>query len=117
MKDEPAQLRAVMNRDSTNLDNRLGAMEKASLPAMRGRPAFTLIELLVVIAIIGLLAGLVVGGTRYAGSKMKENRVRAELNALVTAIEAYHAKFNQYPPDNVATKSPTPVDSGLQPQF
>ena len=117
MKDEPAQLRAVMNRDSTNLDNRPGALEKAGLTAMRGRPAFTLIELLVVIAIIGLLAGLVVGGTRYAGSKMKENRVRAELNALVTAIEAYHAKFNQYPPDNVATKSPfvivNPVTNSL----
>src|SRR5438034_1053463 len=91
--------------------------EEASLTAMRGRPAFTLIELLVVIAIIGLLAGLVVGGTRYAGSKMKENRVRAELNALVTAIEAYHAKFNQYPPDNVAMKSPfvivNPVTNSL----
>ncbi|HXT42108.1 MAG TPA: type II secretion system protein [Candidatus Angelobacter sp.] len=71
--------------------------------------AFTLIELLVVIGIIALLAGLVVGGTRYAGSKMKEDRIRTELNALATAIEAYNAKFGHYPPDNVVRRAPVVV--------
>ena len=66
---------------------------------MRGR-AFTLIELLVVIGIIALLAGMIVGGTKYASTTMKRNRIQAELKQLVTAIEAYRAKFNQYPPDN-----------------
>jgi prepilin-type N-terminal cleavage/methylation domain-containing protein len=71
--------------------------------------AFTLIELLVVIGIIALLAGLVVGGTRYAGAKMKESRIRAELNALVTAIDAYNAQFGHYPPDNVVRRTPVVV--------
>src|SRR6266699_2191602 len=74
------------------------------------RAAFTLIELLVVIAIIGLLAGLIVGGTKYAGTQMKVSRIRAELHALEVAIEAYHAKFNHYPPDNVANRSPLIVN-------
>ncbi|HZI33530.1 MAG TPA: prepilin-type N-terminal cleavage/methylation domain-containing protein, partial [Candidatus Binatia bacterium] len=82
-----------------------------SYPARRATSfhAFTLIELLVVIGIIALLAGLVVGGTRYAGSKMKESRIRAELNALATAIEAYNAKFGHYPPDNVVRRTPVVV--------
>jgi prepilin-type N-terminal cleavage/methylation domain-containing protein len=82
-----------------------------------GRAAFTLIELLVVIAIIGLLAGLMVGGTKYAGTQMKVSRIRAELQALEVAIEAYHAKFNHYPPDNVVSRSPVlivnPVTNSL----
>src|SRR5205823_6066973 len=78
--------------------------------------AFTLIELLVVIGIIALLAGLAVGGSKYASTKMKESRIRAELHALVTAIEAYHAEFNQYPPDNVVRRDPilvNPVTNAL----
>src|SRR6266496_1742829 len=75
------------------------------------RAAFTLIELLVVIAIIALLAGLIVGGTKYAGTQMKVSRIRTELQALEAAIEAYHAKFNHYPPDNVVQRSPLVVNS------
>ncbi len=72
------------------------------IPFRRGeRTAFTLIELLVVISIIGVLAGLVVGLSNLAGRKMRENRIRSELNQLMTAIEAYHAKFGHYPPDSV----------------
>lgn len=63
--------------------------------------AFTLIELLVVISIIGILAGMVVGLAPAASAKMKESRVRAELQQLVTLIEAYKAKYGVYPPDGV----------------
>src|SRR5206468_1786796 len=75
--------------------------------------AFTLIELLVVIGIIALLAGLVVGGTHHASTTMRRNRIRAELNQLITAIEAYYAKFNQYPPDNVVNGIVNPVTNQL----
>jgi len=40
---------------------------------------------------------------------MKESRIRAELNALATAIEAYNAKFGHYPPDNVVRRTPVVV--------
>jgi prepilin-type N-terminal cleavage/methylation domain-containing protein len=66
----------------------------------RRSKGFTLIELLVVISIIGILAGLTVGVSRLAGDKMRRSRVKAELQHLVTAIEAYKAKFGVYPPDN-----------------
>src|SRR5439155_13005635 len=79
----------------------------------RSKSSFTLIELLVVIGIIALLAGFVVGGTRYASTKMKENRIRAELQQLVTAIEAYKARYNQYPPDNFVNGVANPVTNQL----
>lgn len=62
--------------------------------------AFTLIEMLVVISIIGVLAGLTVGISKLASDKMRRSRVKAELNALTMAIDAYKAKFGVYPPDN-----------------
>lgn len=99
MKDEWARPRVNMKSNDANLN-------------VRGA-AFTLIELLVVIGIIALLAGFVVGGTRYASTKMKENRIRAELQQLVTAIEAYHARFNQYPPDNFVNGAANPVTNQL----
>jgi len=60
--------------------------------------AFSLIELLVVISIIAVLAGLVVGVAPVASKRMREARIRAELAALVTAIESYKAKYGVYPP-------------------
>ena len=64
--------------------------------------AFTLLELLVVMSIIGILAGMVVGLAPAAATKMKEARVRTELQQLVTLIEAYKARFGVYPPDGVS---------------
>ena len=75
------------------------------LPRMRRCLAFTLIELLVVISIIALLASLIVGLARNAGQSNKRNRIQAELNQVITAIEAYKAHFGHYPPDNVAPLS------------
>jgi prepilin-type N-terminal cleavage/methylation domain-containing protein len=72
---------------------------------MRHCLAFTLIELLVVISIIALLASLIVPLAGYAGRNNKRSRVRAELNQVITAIEAYKAHFGYYPPDNVAPSS------------
>ncbi len=72
---------------------------------MRYCLAFTLIELLVVISIIALLAGLIVGLARNAGQSNIRNRVQAERDQIITAIDAYKAHFGHYPPDNVAPSS------------
>ncbi|MCX6859961.1 MAG: type II secretion system protein [Verrucomicrobia bacterium] len=67
----------------------------------RSVAAFTLLELLVVMSIIGILAGMVVGLAPVASTKMKEARVRTELQQLVTLIESYKSRFGVYPPDGV----------------
>ena len=65
------------------------------------RAGLTLLELLVVMSIIGILAGMVVGLAPAAATKMKEARVRTELQQLVLLIEAYKTRFGVYPPDGV----------------
>jgi prepilin-type N-terminal cleavage/methylation domain-containing protein len=84
----------------------------AADPELPDFRAFTLIELLVVISIIGLLAGMLVGLAPVAAMKIKESRVRAELQQLVTAIEAYKTRFGVYPPDGLRQVNIPP--DGLQ---
>jgi prepilin-type N-terminal cleavage/methylation domain-containing protein len=79
----------------------------------RNRWAFTLVELLVVISIIGVLSAMTVGVARLASEKMKRERIVGELNSLVTAIEAYKAKFGSYPPDNTVTAGPNRADRSV----
>jgi len=99
-----------MNTFQTTLDDGTDAKPAQTSRRLsfnkRSGHAFTLIELLVVIGIIALLAGLVVGLTAYSARKMREHRVRTELDELVTAIEAYNAHFGHYPPDNVVSRNP-----------
>src|SRR5436190_1645708 len=78
-----------------------GTNRRCQLPGTCRCLAFTLIELLVVISIIALLAGLIVGLARSAGQSNKRSRIQAELNQVITAIDAYKAHWGQYPPDNV----------------
>lgn len=94
---------------------RLGKASPLSMADGRLIAAFTLLELLVVISIIGLLAGLVVGLAPIAATKMREAKLKAELNELVTAIESYKARFGVYPPDNYdpATGRSNPVTNQL----
>src|SRR5688572_19932039 len=79
-----------------------GLFEKRCVAStqIRRRRAFTLLELLVVIALIGLLASMVVGVSGMASRRMREARVKAELNQIVTAIEDYRGDKGSYPPDN-----------------
>lgn len=62
--------------------------------------AFTMIELLMVISIIGLLAGMLLGMSSLASTKMKSHRIKGELSQIVTAIDFYKATYKVYPPDN-----------------
>jgi len=68
----------------------------------RGRRGFgfTLIELLLVISVIGVLAALLLPGTRAINRIKIVSRVRAELAQLESFIESYKVKIGVYPPDN-----------------
>jgi len=61
------------------------------------RSGFTLIELLVVISIIAILAAITFGIT--GGVKNAQNRAKAkvELMAISQALEAYKARYGDYP--------------------
>jgi prepilin-type N-terminal cleavage/methylation domain-containing protein len=72
---------------------------------------FTLIELLTVISIMAVLAGIGAGAAGVAMRKANENRSRAALASLVTAIESFRNDFNQYPQDNA--RVPNSLKDGL----
>jgi|SRR5579871_2317101 len=65
---------------------------------LRGKLAFTLVELLTVIAIIGILAGLIVGASKYAVTKSKRSSAAGRIAALEAALEDYKADNGGYPP-------------------
>jgi len=92
-----------------------GRASRIGTVAGRSELAFTLLELLVVIAIIGVLASLVVGLAPVAGAKMREARLKAQLNDLVTAIESYKARFGVYPPDSYYYDRLNPASSYTDP--
>ena len=68
----------------------------------RPQPGFTLVELLVVIVIIALLAALITPAVMAAMRAAKRTAITTEINSLASAVEAYRAKYNAYPPDTDA---------------
>lgn len=61
------------------------------------RRGFTILELLAVMAIIAILAGLGAKGYSLARRQAKEDRAKAELEKLRTALEEYRVEFGAYP--------------------
>jgi len=59
------------------------------------REGFTLIELLIVIAIILILIAIAVPNFLDARVRAQVARSRADMRTVATAVEAYHADFNQ----------------------
>lgn len=58
---------------------------------------FTLVELLAVVAIIAILAGLTLAGLGYVQQKGARSRAEAEVAAICSAIDRFHADFGTYP--------------------
>ena len=58
---------------------------------------FTLIELLIVVAIIAILAAIAVPNFLEAQVRSKVSRVKADMRAIATALEAYAVDNNDYP--------------------
>src|ERR1700759_4761953 len=61
------------------------------------RDGFTLIELLVVIAIIGIMASLSLVVIARVRERGRETEARRQIQALVNAIDEYHADTGTYP--------------------
>jgi len=70
---------------------------KSRIASLSRRSAFTLIEMLTVITIIGILAGLIVGASKYAITKSKRGSTLARMTTIETALEDYKADNGAYP--------------------
>lgn len=66
-------------------------------PLVPAKKAFTLIEVMVVLAILVVLGAI--GGAFFFGQRAgaKEDRARADLQVIQLGLEAYRARFGDYP--------------------
>ncbi len=69
----------------------------------RKRSGFTLIELLAVITIIVILAGIVVGGMKFAQEKQAREKAKLQVSLIGKALEEYKLDNGSYPAANSAT--------------
>jgi prepilin-type N-terminal cleavage/methylation domain-containing protein len=59
--------------------------------------AFSLIEMLFVLVIISVLAGLIIGGAKYAHTKAATSRAQSEIATMEMALEHYKNDNGVYP--------------------
>lgn len=57
---------------------------------------FTLVELLLVIAILGILSTFVAVGVINAQKKSRDDKRRADIQTIASALEMYKAEFKRY---------------------
>jgi general secretion pathway protein G len=79
-------------------DGQVGGQGRQKSEARRRKAVgFTLIELMVVISVILVLAGIIVGGAKYAQTKAARSRAQAEIATMETALEHYKSDNGVYP--------------------
>jgi general secretion pathway protein G len=61
------------------------------------RSGFTLIELLAVITIIVILAGIVVGGLKFAQERQARDKAKLQVSLIEKALEEYKLDNGSYP--------------------
>ncbi len=74
-------------------------MNAMRVPPRRERRGFTLVEILTVIVIIGILAGIAIPAITKVLARGRTAGIRAEVEGLAQAVEAYKLKYGDYPPD------------------
>jgi prepilin-type N-terminal cleavage/methylation domain-containing protein len=78
----------------------------ARVPRKPGTAAFTLLEMLAVIAVIALLSTFTIGAVRGAKERANILRARAQLVALVTALEEFKRLYGDYPQTGEFAQAP-----------
>ena len=89
---------------------RLGGFTRSGVSRRGG---FTLIELLTVMTIIAILAGLIFSIAGYVTKKGALARATAEIKAIETGCENYHADNGIYPHQPLAISGSIPAISGI----
>lgn len=67
---------------------------------------FTLIELLIVVAIIGIVVAISIVNMINAIERARQRRTMADMRSISTAVEAYGADNNRFPPSAAFTLPP-----------
>ena len=80
----------------------------------RSQKGFTLIELMIVVAIIGILAAIAIPNFLRFQLKAKSSEGKANIAAIRTAEESYHAEFGNYVG---ATASPAAIPGSTKAAF
>lgn len=77
---------------------------------------FTLVELLVALLIVGILAGLLFSVSDGMFDRGKRSRAESELSSISVALEAYRARFSDYPDVGTARQLFDALDGKLGPK-
>ena len=72
-------------------------MKNPTLRTRRHRSAFTLLEMVIVLGIIAMIMGGMIFGMRQIADRAKPTQVKADMNALLSALELYKINNNRYP--------------------